>query len=82
MLPRGLVDRTLAPGGDAGHYAGTGFDGFESNGLRKMPTLFRLLLVLGLIGGLGYGAVWALANLVDPAPRQITITVPQERIGK
>lgn len=47
-----------------------------------MPTLFRLLLVLGLIGGIGYGAIWALANFIDPAPRQITITVPQERIGK
>lgn len=47
-----------------------------------MPTLFRLLVVLGLIGGIGYGAVWALANYIDPSPRQITITVPQERIGK
>jgi hypothetical protein len=47
-----------------------------------MPTLFRLLLVLGLIAGIGYGAIWSLANLIEPQPRPMTITVPQDRIGK
>jgi hypothetical protein len=47
-----------------------------------MPTLFRLLIVLGIIAGIGYGAIWALANLVEPQPRPMTITVPQDRIGK
>ncbi len=47
-----------------------------------MPTLFRLLTVLGIIAVVGYAAMWALANLLEPSPRTITITVPQERIGK
>jgi len=47
-----------------------------------MPTLFRLLTVLAIIGGIAYGVIWALANYLEPAPRSITITVPQDRIGK
>jgi len=47
-----------------------------------MPTLFRLVIITGLIAGVSYGAIWALANLVEPQPRPMTITVPQDRIGK
>jgi hypothetical protein len=47
-----------------------------------MPTLFRLLTVLSIVAALGYGAVWLLANYLEPAPRSITITIPQDRIGK
>ncbi|MCW5682140.1 MAG: hypothetical protein KF794_13340 [Xanthobacteraceae bacterium] len=47
-----------------------------------MPTLFRLLLVLGLIAGTGYAVIWSLANLVEPTPRPMTINVPQDRIGQ
>lgn len=47
-----------------------------------MPTLFRFLLVVALIAGLGYGIVFGLANFVDPKPREITVTVPQDRLMK
>jgi hypothetical protein len=47
-----------------------------------MPTLFRLLLVLGLIGGLGYGVILLLATFVEPTPREMTVTVPTERINR
>lgn len=47
-----------------------------------MPTLFRLLTVLGIIAAVGYVAVWLLANYLEPQPRTITITVPQDRFGK
>jgi hypothetical protein len=47
-----------------------------------MPSLIRVLLVLGLLGGLAYGAVVALAMFVDPKPREITVTVPQDRLNK
>jgi hypothetical protein len=47
-----------------------------------MPTLFRLLTVLGIIAVVGYAGAWLLANYLEPAPRTITITVPQERFGK
>ncbi len=47
-----------------------------------MPTLFRLLTVLAALAAIGYGAVWVLATFVEPQPRTITITVPQDRFGK
>ncbi len=47
-----------------------------------MPTLFRFLLVLCVIGGLGYGAIFALAQFYEPKPREITVTVPPDRMLK
>ena len=47
-----------------------------------MPSLFRLLVALGVLGGLVYGAIFALANLVEPKPREITVTIPQDRFAK
>jgi hypothetical protein len=45
-----------------------------------MPSLFRLLMALGLLGSLAYGAMFALATLVEPKPREITVTIPAERM--
>jgi phage shock protein PspC (stress-responsive transcriptional regulator) len=47
-----------------------------------MPSLIRLLFVLGLLGGLAYGAVVLLATFVEPKPREITVTIPQDRLNK
>lgn len=47
-----------------------------------MPSLFRLLLVIALIGGIGYGTIYALANFVTPTPREITVTVPADKFLK
>jgi hypothetical protein len=47
-----------------------------------MPSLFRLIVALGIIGGLIYGAMFALANFVEPKPREISITVPPDRFVK
>jgi hypothetical protein len=47
-----------------------------------MPSLFRFLAVIAVIAGLGYAAVFALATFVDPKPRSITVTVPQDRFVK
>lgn len=55
---------------------------FAADSEIPMPTLFRLLFVLGLIAGIGYAVVWSLANFVEPSPRPMTIIVPQERIGQ
>ena len=48
----------------------------------RVPTLFRLLAVLGVLGGLGYAALWALANKVEPQEREIVFSVAPEKIGK
>ena len=47
-----------------------------------MPSLIRLLVVLGILSGFAYGAVFALATLVQPKPREISVTIPQDRLTK
>jgi hypothetical protein len=47
-----------------------------------MPSLIRLLVSLGLLGGLAYGAMFSLANFVNPKPREITVTIPQDKLLK
>ncbi len=49
---------------------------------RTMPTLFRFLVVAGLLLGAGYGAIYALANYTDPKPREITVIIPQNQLTK
>jgi hypothetical protein len=47
-----------------------------------MPTLFRFLATVSVIGGVIYGAIFALANFVTPKPREITVSVPPDRFIK
>ncbi len=47
-----------------------------------MPSLMKLLAVVGVIAALGYGAMFALAALVDPRPREMVVTVPPEHFVK
>jgi hypothetical protein len=47
-----------------------------------MPSLLRLLFVLGLLGGLAYGGIVSLALLVQPQQREMSVTVPHERLNK
>ncbi len=41
-----------------------------------MPSLIRLLVSLGLIGGAVYGVLWSFANLVEPQPREMSVNRP------
>lgn len=47
-----------------------------------MPSLFRLLFTLALLGGLGFGALYALATFVAPQPREMTVTVPLDYLNR
>jgi hypothetical protein len=47
-----------------------------------MPSLFRFLVLVGLLGGLAYGAMFSLATLFEPKPREITVTIPPDRFIK
>lgn len=42
----------------------------------------RVVMVLGILGGLAYGAMFSLVKLVDPKPREISVTVPPDRFAK
>ena len=40
-----------------------------------MPTLFRLLFVLGALAGLVFGIMTAMVTFIHPEPREITQTI-------
>ena len=56
--------------------AATAYDAAE------MPSLLRFLAVVGLLIGLVYGAIFALASFVEPTQREMTITVPRDVLNK
>jgi hypothetical protein len=45
-----------------------------------MPSLIRFLTVIGVIGAVIYGILYLLATLVEPQPREITVTLPPQRL--
>ena len=47
-----------------------------------MPSLFRFLVAVGIIGGLAYVTVFVLANFVKYHPREIVVTVPSDQFLK
>ena len=47
-----------------------------------MPSLFRFLMVVAVIAGVIYGAIYALANFVTPKPREMTVTIPPDKFLK
>jgi hypothetical protein len=47
-----------------------------------MPCLFRFLTVVAVVGGIAYGAIYALANFVNPKPREMTVTIPPDKFLK
>ena len=47
-----------------------------------MPSLFRFLTVLAIICGIVYGAIFALANFVNPKSREMTVTIPADKFLK
>jgi hypothetical protein len=47
-----------------------------------VPSLFRFLIFVSLLGGLTYGAVFSLATFVKFQPREITVTIPPDKFLK
>jgi hypothetical protein len=47
-----------------------------------MPSLFRFLTVVAVLGGIVYGVIFALANFVTPKSREITVTIPPDKFLK
>jgi len=45
-----------------------------------MPSLIRLLIVCGVIAGIGWGAMVALALLVEPSQREMTVRIPANKL--
>jgi hypothetical protein len=45
-----------------------------------MPTLFRLLALIAVVAGIAVGAMFALATLVEPEPREMSVTIPNSKL--
>jgi len=45
-----------------------------------MPTLTRLVTFLALATAIVYGAMYALANFVEPDTREITVEIPASKL--
>ncbi|BBF91317.1 histidine kinase [Blastochloris tepida] len=47
-----------------------------------MPTLLRFLTILAIIGGAIYGGLFALATMVEPTQREMSVTVSPDRFHR
>ena len=47
-----------------------------------MPTLFRFLVIIGVIVGIVYGAMFALVTFVEPKKGEMTVRVPLEKLDQ
>ena len=47
-----------------------------------MPSLLRLLAVIAILCAAVYGGVYALAHLVQPKSREISVTIPPDKFFK
>jgi hypothetical protein len=47
-----------------------------------MPSLFRFLAMIGVVGGVAYGAMFLLATWFNPQPREITVSIPPDRYAR
>lgn len=45
-----------------------------------MPSLIRLLVVLGILAALVYGGMIALVVSVEPNPREMSVRIPNDRL--
>lgn len=47
-----------------------------------MPSLIRFLVIVAILAGLVYGGMIALVAFVEPQPREMTQTLPANKLNK
>ncbi|ALK08096.1 hypothetical protein [Blastochloris viridis] len=47
-----------------------------------MPFLIRFLMTILLLGAAGYGSLFALATMVEPTQREMTVTISPDRFHR
>jgi hypothetical protein len=47
-----------------------------------MPTLSRFLVTLAILAGIGYAAMFVLANFVQPREGELTVRVPLDKLDQ
>ncbi len=51
------------------------------NGETLVPSLIRFLVICGVLAGLVYAGMFALATMVEPQEREIRVKVPSKKIN-
>jgi hypothetical protein len=46
-----------------------------------MPSLIRFLVIVGVCVGAAYAGMIALVNFVQPEPREMTQTIPPQKLN-
>jgi hypothetical protein len=47
-----------------------------------LPSLIRFLVIVAILAGLIYGGMIALVTFVEPQPREMTQTLPANKLNK
>jgi hypothetical protein len=47
-----------------------------------LPSLIRFLVIIAILAGLVYGGMIALVSFVEPQPREMTQTLPANKLNK
>lgn len=47
-----------------------------------MPTLFKFVTFLAVLGGVAFGGMLAVVAFVEPEPREMIIIVPPSKFAK
>jgi hypothetical protein len=50
--------------------------------LRHMPSLFRFLIVTGLLAGVTFGGLYALSEFFEPEPKETSTSVPGVKVRR
>lgn len=45
-----------------------------------MPSLLRFFIFLAILGAIGWGSMLALVTFVEPQPREMTQTIPANKL--
>jgi hypothetical protein len=55
---------------------------WDARELLTMPSLFRLLAVIAVLGAAIYGGLYVLSHFVQPKPREISVSIPPDKFFK
>ncbi len=47
-----------------------------------MPSLFRFLVIVGLLSAVAFGGIYAMATYFEPEPKEVSKAVPGVKIRK
>ena len=51
-------------------------------GVLLVPSLIRFVVICGVLAGLAYGGMFALATFVEPDEREMRVKIPSKRINQ